>query len=132
MARFYKYRGKTYRSKLEVSIVKQLYKEKRSFGYETEKLKYTVPSRNATYTPDIIIKTKTGNKIYVEIKGRLTTANRRTALLAREQNPGIDLRFVFALDNKIRKNSKTRYSDWCTKNNFVYAFKQIPQDWWDE
>jgi hypothetical protein len=32
-------------------------------------------------------------------------------------------------NNKIRKGSKTKYSDWCEANNFIWCDKDIPLDW---
>lgn len=49
-----------------------------------------------------------------------------------EQNPDLDIRMLFMRDNKIAKNSKTRYSDWCKKRGIVYAVSElgeIPEDW---
>jgi hypothetical protein len=49
-----------------------------------------------------------------------------------EQNPDLDIRFLFMRDNKISKNSKTRYSDWCKKRGIKYAVSEhghIPDEW---
>ena len=59
----------TYRSGLEKSIAKDLATRKRAFTYEQEKIKYTVPEKECTYTPDFVIETSSGNKIYIESKG---------------------------------------------------------------
>ena len=46
---------------------------------------------------------------------------------------GIDLRFVLQSPNgKIYKGSKTTYAQWCEKNGFKWAKKEIPQEWIDE
>ena len=33
---------------------------------------------------------------------------------------------------KIRKGSKTTYGMWCDKHKFLYADKDVPQDWIEE
>ena len=54
-------------------------------------------------------------------------------LLFKEQNPTIDIRFVFTNSkNKINKKSKTTYADWCDKYGFKYADKVIPEEWFSE
>ena len=45
----------------------------------------------------------------------------------------MDLRFVLQSPNgKIYKGSKTTYAQWCEKNGFMWAKKEIPQEWIDE
>jgi len=51
----------------------------------------------------------------------------------KKQHPQLDIRFVFSNSNsKLRKGAKTTYADWCVKNNFLYADKDVPQEWLDE
>ena len=51
-------------------------------------------------------------------------------LLVKEQQPNLDIRFVFGNSkNKIYKGSKTSYADWCNKNGFMFADKIIPNEW---
>ena len=51
---------------------------------------------------------------------------------ALRQHPEFDIRFVFTSSkNKISKNSKTSYADWCDKNGFLYADKFIPEEWFN-
>lgn len=71
----------------------------------------------------------------MEYKGKLDRDVREKMALAIEQNPELDIRFVFMRDNKIAKNSKTRYSDWCRKRGIKYAVSEdghIPQEWLEE
>jgi len=82
-----------------------------------------------TYTPDFLLP----NGIIVETKGRFTAEDRKKHLEIQKQHPTLDIRFVFTNSRaKIRKGSKTSYADWCSKNGFLYADKDVPQEWLDE
>jgi hypothetical protein len=114
-----------YRSGLEDVISKDLKKRGVDFGYETVKIKWQL-IESKTYTPDFILP----NGIIIESKGRFVPDDRKKHLKVREQNPELDIRFVFSNSrNKIRKGSKTTYAMWCEKNNFLYADKRIPDEW---
>lgn len=130
-----KYRGLTLYSDLELDVVKALFSARRKlkksfdFGYETEILDYTI---NGTYNPDIILtNSETGHKIYVEVKGYLDDQTRRKMLAVRRCHPDLDIRFLFQCDNKIRANSKMRYTDWAARNNFNGSAvgREIPVEW---
>ncbi len=114
-----------YRSGLEDVISEDLKKRGVDFGYETVKINWKLVE-NKTYTPDFILP----NGIIIESKGRFVLDDRKKHLKVREQNPDLDIRFVFSNSrNKIRKGSKTTYAMWCEKNNFLYADKRIPDEW---
>ena len=114
-----------YRSGLEDVISKDLKDRGVDFGYETVKINWKLVE-NKTYTPDFILP----NGIIIESKGRFILDDRKKHLKVREQNPNLDIRFVFSNSrNKIRKGSKTTYAMWCEKNNFLYADKRIPDEW---
>ena len=114
-----------YRSGLEDVISKDLKDRGVDFGYETVKINWKLVE-NKTYTPDFILP----NGIIIESKGRFVSDDRKKHLKVREQNPELDIRFVFSNSrNKIRKGSKTTYAMWCEKNNFLYADKRIPDKW---
>ena len=69
----------------------------------------------------------------METKGRFTVSDRQKHLLIKEQQPELDIRFVFSNQNaKLYKGSKTTYAQWCEKNGFQYAHKTIPDDWLSE
>ncbi len=123
------------RSGFEDSFEKDLTERGINYSYESETLsyKYIVPAREKTerYTPDFPIITKSGKKIYIETKGRLTSENRKKYLRVKNLL-GIDLRFVFQRDNKIYKGSDTTYSEWAEKNGFLWAMKTIPEEWINE
>ena len=114
-----------YHSGLEDVISKDLKDRGVDFGYETVKINWKLVE-NKTYTPDFILP----NGIIIESKGRFVPEDRKKHLKVREQNPDLDIRFVFSNSrNKIRKGSKTTYAMWCEKNNFLYADKRIPDEW---
>ena len=118
-----------FKSGLEENISKQIEDRGIEVQYESEKVAYTIPASEHTYNPDF----KLPNGIRVETKGRFVLADRKKHLLVKEQNPNLDIRFVFTNSkNKINKKSKTTYADWCEKNGFKYADKTIPDKWFDE
>ena len=121
-----------YRSGLEDKISEQIRKADLDVYYETDKIKFTHPPRQSTYTPDFKLP-KIGGFFYVETKGRFVTADRQKHLLIKEQHPELDIRFVFSNQNsKIYKGSKTTYADFCKANGFKFAHRFIPEDWLNE
>ncbi|CAB4140335.1 endonuclease I [uncultured Caudovirales phage] len=115
-----------YRSSLEDYVIADLKFRNINFKYESTILQYVKPITKHRYTPDITL----DNGILVEIKGYFTSSDRKKHLLVKEQYPDLDIRFVFGNSkNKLNKNSKTTYADWCEKNNIKYADKTIPRDW---
>jgi len=118
-----------FKSGLEDSVSQQIESKGIKVEYETEEIKYIIPASPHTYHPDF----KLPNGIRVETKGRFVLADRKKHLLVKEQNPTLDIRFVFTNSkNKINKKSKTTYADWCDKNGFKYADKVIPDGWFYE
>jgi hypothetical protein len=118
-----------FKSGLEETISQQIESQGIKVEYETEKVPYIIPASNHTYSPDF----KLPNGIRVETKGRFVEADRKKHLLVKEQNPNMDIRFVFSNSkNKITKKSKTTYGDWCDKNGYKYADKIIPIEWFLE
>jgi len=118
-----------FKSGLEENISNQIEGKGIEVQYESEKVAYTIPASEHTYNPDF----KLPNDIIVETKGRFVLADRKKHLLVKEQNPNLDIRFVFSNSkNKINKKSKTTYADWCDKHGFKYADKEIPDSWFSE
>jgi hypothetical protein len=96
--------------------------------YEPEGLVIEWLPTSRKYKPDW----RLPNGIIVESKGKLDAGTRTKHLQIKKQHPDLDIRFVFQYDNKLSKVSKTRYSTWCEKHGFKYAFKRIPREWYDE
>lgn len=124
---------KKYRNKFEEKTGKVLYDMGIDFGYEEEKLPYTVEGQ---YIPDFIIKKADGTKLYIETKGNgrsFDHATRRKMIAVKKQNPKLDIRIVFYSDGKIGPKRKDgthlKQSDWATKHGFEYAIRDIPESW---
>lgn len=133
----------TYRSGLEDNVHKQLTKKKIAFEYEPpdKKIVYTIPESVHKYTPDFVLTTATGKRIYVETKGIWDSDDRKKHLLIRQQHPSLDIRFVFTRSKaRIRKGSKTTYADICNGKGrgefknvmWKYDDKLVPTEWWEE
>lgn len=118
-----------YRSQFESRMGLNLTMRNVNFEYETKVIEYIKPVTNHKYTPDFILP----NGIIIEAKGEFKIADRKKHILIKEQNPELDIRFVFQrMNNTISKKSKTTYAKWCEKNGFLYAETFIPQDWIEE
>ena len=114
-----------YRSQFEKIVAVKMAQDGGVFKYETIRLPYVPKVRH--YTPDFYMPE---TDIYIEAKGRLTREDRTKMLLIKQQHPECDIRFVFAnAKNKLYKNSKTTYSDWCNKHGFDWAEKTVPREW---
>lgn len=122
-------KSKGHKSGLETKINEQLKIQGIDGEYEKHEISYTIPASNHTYKPDF----KLPNGIYIESKGWFLAEDRKKHLLIKEQHPEIDLRFILQSPNgKIYKGSKTTYAQWCDKNGFVWANKEIPKEWLNE
>ncbi len=116
--------------------------------YEKIKIPYTVPESKHYYLTDVAVgplgdipkpinihEIVIGHITYLlEFKGYpFTGADRKKYILVRDQNPEIDLRFVFHnAHRQMNKKYKTTYGQWATKHNFKWAHQVIPQEWLDE
>ena len=121
------------RSGLEARVREDLDKRGIKYEYETVEIPYIKKCcpecgaiiQRGKYIPDFII----GNLV-VEVKGRFTAQDRKKHVSVRELNPDVDIRILFQRDQKIAKNSTTKYSTWCDKQKIVYAFGEtVPQEW---
>ena len=94
--------------------------------YEQHIIEYVKPETHHKYHPDF----KLPNGIFVETKGRFLADDRKKHILIKKQHPELDIRFLFQNSKtKISKGSKTTYGMWCDKHGFVYADKEIPEEW---
>ena len=113
-----------FRSGLEQDNAAYLRKNKVTFTYEEDRIKYITKPR--TYTPDFVL----GNGVVIETKGRFMPSDRTKHLLIKEQHPELDIRFVFSNSRtRLSKRSKTTYGQWCEKHGFQYSDKIIPLEW---
>lgn len=118
-----------FRSGFEEEVGKALDKEDFPYEYESVVIYYKEPEKNRKYVPDFILK---GDEkvIYIEAKGQLTLADRKKHIQLKLQHPELDIRLVFQNpNNKIRKGSKTSYSQWADKNEIPWAAKSVPKGW---
>ena len=130
MAKNYKrkHNSSKYKSGLEDDAVLFLAKRQKKVRYEKLKIEWE-DLKYRTYTPDFEL----DNGIIIETKGKFDPDDRRKHLEIKKQHPELDIRFVFSnAKAKLYKGAKSSYGDWCTKNGFLYADKEIPQEWIDE
>lgn len=117
---------RSFRSKFEKSISTQLTKENINYGYEVTTIRFTKPVSNHRYTVDFTLP----NGILIEAKGRWVAEDRKKHVLLKQQQPNLDIRFVFMrARTPIRKGSKTTYADFCDKHGILWAEKTIPVAW---
>lgn len=122
-----------YRSGFEDKVALWIENANRPVIFEQDKLKYNIPEREATYTPDFKLFKSDGTWFYLETKGLLTGEDRKKHLLVRDSNPDTEIRFLFQrAKSPIYKGSKTTYGAWATKHGFLWAEKDIPQSWLEE
>ena len=58
------------------------------------------------------------------------TQDRQKMKLIKEQYPDLDIRFIFSnAKARIGKKSQTTYAMWCERYGFLWADKEIPQEW---
>lgn len=118
-----------FRSGLEEAIAEHLASKGVRFTFEELVIPYTKPARTSKYTPDFVLE----NGIIIESKGRFLTEDRQKHLLVKHQHPELDIRFVFSNSRtRINKRSTTTYADWCIKNGFLFADKEVPDSWLKE
>jgi len=117
-----------YRSGLEIKIAESLKELKVDYKYECMKIEWEDLAYR-TYTPDFVL----FNGIIIETKGMFTAADRRKHLAIKKQHPKLDIRFVFENSKrKLRKGAKSTYGEWCTKYDFRYYDRIIPEEWLKE
>ena len=124
-----------YRNKFEKKTGESLTQKGIEFEYESEKLEYTVTGK---YIPDFILVTKRGRKIYVETKGNgrsFDGSTRRKMVAVKKRHPDKDIRFVFYSNGNIgpkrKDGSRLTQGEWATKNGFLWAIKEIPEEWYE-
>lgn len=123
-----------YKSGLEHTVAEAIKSTPYDLKYETEIVNYVVPERKAKYTPDFVFTKRNGQLMFVETKGRWTTADRTKMKHVLASNPGIDIRMVFQNPNqRLSKTSKTTYAEYALKLGIRYvAKKDIPAEWLEE
>lgn len=119
----------TYRSRLEVTVAKQLRKIKGvDVSYESKYLDYVI---EGTYVPDYFIRNEDGSEFFIEVKGYLDQASQKKMIAVKKAHPDLDIRLLFSSNNPIRKGAKMRYTDWADKHGFPWAIGKVPEDWFN-
>jgi len=123
--------GRDYRSKLEVTVARELRKLKgkkklKKIEYEKEKLPFII---EANYLPDFVVTRNDGSTIIIEVKGILDRDTQKKMLAVKRCHPDLEIVFYFWKDNLIRKGGKMRYSDWCEKHGFKYCIGKLDEEW---
>ncbi len=129
------------RSGLEDRIAKELDDAGITYEYEPIQLEYdeslrknlarcadcqsTNLLRTGWYTPDFVL----DSGLVLETKGYFDAADRRKMLAVIEHHPDLTIVMLFERDNKIRKTSKNRYSDWCTQHEIDFAIGHLKPEW---
>jgi hypothetical protein len=123
-----------YKSGLEHVVAEAIKSTPYDLKYETEIVNYIVPERKAKYTPDFVFTKRNGQFMFVETKGRWTTADRTKMKHVLASNAGIDIRMVFQNPNqRLSKTSKTTYAEYALKLGIKHvAKKDIPSEWLEE
>jgi hypothetical protein len=123
-----------YKSGLEHTVADAIKSTPYDLKYETEIINYVVPERKAKYTPDFVFTKRNGQFMFVETKGRWTTADRTKMKHVLASNPGVDIRMVFQNPNqRLSKTSKTTYAEYALKLGIRdVAKKDIPTEWLEE
>ena len=123
-----KHNRRNYRSGLELEAATFLETRQKIVSYEKLKIEWE-DLKYRTYTPDFEL----DNGIIIETKGLFSAGDRRKHIEVQKQHPKLDIRFVFSNANaKLYKGAKSRYCDWCEKNDFLYSHRLIPQGWLTE
>jgi hypothetical protein len=108
------------RSKFEEKVEALLKKKGISYEYEKDTLPYSL---HLKYKPDWTV----GNDLFVEAKGRFDYTERRKMLAVKDANPNANILVVFMRDQKIAKNSKTTYTEWCKKHGIeCCVYPELP------
>ena len=123
-----------YKSGLELTVSEQIKNTEYDLKYETEIIQYIVPETKHKYTPDFVFTKRDGTLMFVETKGRWTSADRLKMKHVLASNPGLDIRMVFQNPTqKISKASTTTYEAYANKLGIKHvAKKSIPTEWLDE
>lgn len=123
-----------YKSGLEHTVAEAIKSTPYDLNYETETINYIVPERKAKYTPDFVFTKRNGQFMFVETKGRWTTADRTKMKYVLASNPGVDIRMVFQNPNqRLSKTSKTTYAEYALKLGIRHVAKNdIPSEWLEE
>lgn len=93
--------------------------------YEKDRIKYTIPEKVHTYTPDFTVT----DNVYIETKGLWPAIERKKALLIKEQFPSTSILYVLYRNQRLFKSSKTTYLEWATKHGLEICLFSDTKAW---
>ena len=111
---------------LEIAISEELDLNKVKYEFEKIKLKYTVPEKVHTYTPDFYLKEK---DFFIETKRFVHISRQKKMRFIKEQHPELDIRFIFSNSKQKRISKKVKQHTECGVKNTdlrIDADKHIP------
>ena len=114
------------RSSLEVLVKFLLQGSKVDAKYEDTVLKYEQPAQSRRYNPDFRLPKGTlsanSPEVFLEVKGQLTSQDRKKMKLVKEQHPEKTIIMIFGrAANRLNKKSDTTYSNWCDKYGILWC-----------
>lgn len=112
-----------YKSGFERTLAASLSARGVKFLYESTQIPYVLERK---YNPDFEIADR---GFFIEAKGLLDRDSKAKMLAVKEQHPDIDVRFVFMDANKKIPGTKQTHGQWASKNGYIWANGQIPEEW---
>lgn len=94
--------------------------------FEAEKLPYMVPHN---YITDFKVTRPDGSVFYIEVKGFFRIRDQVKMRAVKKAHPDKDIRFLFAVDNKVQGSKVTTCSKWAERYGFPYAIGKLPKEW---
>jgi hypothetical protein len=113
-----------FRSKLEEHVYNTLLQRGVVHDYESTKIPYIL---SCNYIPDFRIE---ANGTFLEVKGFLDVDDRRKMRAVKDQNPDLDVRFVFQKPHKLMPGAKSTNAQWAERHGFLWCpYTSIPDTW---
>lgn len=115
-------RGMKLRSGLEATVEAVLATSTLKYNYEDTTLTYLQPQVSRRYLPDFRLNLTGITEVFLEVKGILTSADRKKLRLIREQHPSLLVILIFGnAKNKLNKKSPTQYWQWCDRYDILWV-----------
>ena len=101
--------------------------------FEDRTLPFLQPAQKRRYNPDFRVEKDIlfpgSPEVFIEVKGQLTSADRKKLKLIKEQYPEMQLILLFGrAENKLNKQRPTTYADWCDQYGIPWLDVRDVQD----